>query len=153
MSVFTSLVTDVLEVPGDPGQTVTIRKLAPKHLDAAAKAAQRQARAELAELRENVALMEQAMQLVEAGARGAGGEAGPASPVAAALADPMRGYDPITLIEHGVIGWTYDRERTRDVFEDLDEERQDWLARAVLKLAKPALFQTAAEQEEARKNG
>ena len=44
MSIFTFRVTKTLDqIPGAPGETVTIRKLAPRHLDAAAKASQMEA--------------------------------------------------------------------------------------------------------------
>ena len=144
MSVFTSLVTEICTVPGDPGQTITIRKLAPKHLEAAAKAAQRRARAEMAELQRSEALMAQLAELLAHQAQ--------APAVAQALADPLHTHDALTVIEHGVIAWSYERERTREAFEDLDEDTQTWLARAVLRLAKPALFQTPAEREGERKN-
>jgi hypothetical protein len=49
-SIFASLVTLRIPMPGDPEQFVTIRKLAPKHLNAAAKAAQMESLAALKEI-------------------------------------------------------------------------------------------------------
>lgn len=141
MSVFTSLVTQVVAIPHDAGQTATIRKLAPKHLEAAAKAAQLRAI-------EDFRAMGAAQFLKELQAVG-----GEQAATSAAATDPLLKFDRLTLLEHGVTGWTYTQSCTRASFEDLDEETLDCLSRAVLRLAKPSLFETDVEREAARKNG
>ena len=133
MSVFTSLVTTTLEVPTDSGQSITIRKLAPKHLKAASRAAQMESLEDLkaiggpAFLRELTAL-------------GADETAQRETVKAAAKADPLMTFDRLTLLEHGVTAWTYERALGPEALEDLDDETREWLAREVLKLARPALF-------------
>lgn len=142
MSIFTSLVSQVLDVPGVAGATVTVRKLAPKHLDAARKASQDKAFAEMKRTRE--ALDQSFLDRVMETMAGAGG------PVKAA--DPLLAYDRVTLMEAGVTAWSFDLPVTRETLEDLDEDTADWLARAILRLSRPALFESEAEQEAARKN-
>ena len=142
MSVFTSLVTKVLEVPGDPGQTITIRKLAPKHLETARTANQVKSMDALRAMGGPAFIREiQAMQIES-------------TVVAEAVAaDPRLLFDKVPLMTAGVIAWSYaDRERTTEAFEDLDEATSDWLARELLMLAKPSLFETPADTEVAQKN-
>lgn len=139
MSVFTSMVTDVLEVPQAPGQSVTIRKLAPKHLDAARRAAQDRALAEMKHL--------QSMEMGDFLDRVLSEAKAPS------VVDPLAAYDRVALMVAGVTAWTFDAPVDRDHVEDLDEDTQDWLARAILRLSKPSLFQTEAEAEADRKNG
>lgn len=139
MSVFTSLVTKVLLVPRDPENTITIRKLAPKHLAEARKASQRESMSELKDM--GPAFVKEVQQLVQDGTAGN-----------AAAADPLLLFDRPTLMRHGVINWTYEQPRAQEAFEDLDEETADWLAREILTLAKPSLFQTTAEGEADQKN-
>ena len=59
----------------------------------------------------------------------------------------------MTLLVKGIKAWTYSEPLTAESFEDLDEETQTALAREVLKLSRPKLFQTAAEAETDQKNG
>lgn len=66
-------------------------------------------------------------------------------------ADPLSGYDLQTLIRFGVIAWTHDAPCDVANFEDLDDEEEAFLAREVLRLTKPHLFE--AVEGEARKNG
>lgn len=146
MSVFTSRVTRTVSIPHDPEHSVTYRKLAPRHLEAAAKVAQLQA-IETFKAMGAAEVMKQ-IEGLDLGAIGAA--AGAAT--AAAVSDPMNGFDRATLIEKGVLAWTYDVPPKPEHFEDLDDETQEFLAREVLKLAKPSLFQTPSEQEAAQKN-
>ena len=134
MSVFTSLVTKVLNVPHDPGQTVTIRKLAPKHLDVAKRASFRQTIETMREV--GASLIKEIQGLSSETVQ------------AAAKNDPLMVFDRVELIAAAVTGWTYDVPLEREHFENLDEETQDWLAREVLRLTRPALFDgEAAEQK------
>jgi hypothetical protein len=141
MSVFTSMVTAVREVPGDPGQQVTIRKLAPRHLAAARKASQLSALANLKEMGGPVFIKEvQAMR-----------DAAPTAVADATTADPLLLFDAATVIECGVIAWSYPQVVGREAIEDLDDATAEWLAREILRLAKPALFE-ALDMEAAQKN-
>jgi hypothetical protein len=148
MSIFTSLVTDTLEVPGEPGQSITIRKLAPKHLDAAAKVAfERPAAEKMASAAPDLMKLGPA-QLGPMSGEQAGHLVGESS-----MSDPLYYYDPIAIIEAGVTGWTYPYPLDRDAFEDIDRVTRNWLATAIVKLARPDLFQTVPEQEAAQVKG
>lgn len=144
MSIFTSLVTKVLEVPGEPGQTITIRKLAPKHLEAAQKAQQRAVSADLVEMGGATFIQELAAAI---------GTDATKTVAQATQRDPVLLFHVPTLIVHGVSAWTYNVAADLAHVEDLDSETQAWLATEILRLSKPGLFQTAEEQDVDRKNG
>lgn len=74
-----------------------------------------------------------------------------ATTASAAIANPMNGVDPLVLIQHGVTGWTYEMERSRASYEDLDEETRDWLAEQILRLARPSLFAAVSAMEDDQK--
>lgn len=162
MSVFTSLITQELAVPNDPGQTITIRKLAPKHLDAARKAGLEHAREQIKDLDADQDLIDQLRNILTAHASAAAESAATVPPAGAvtvdivaaataAAANPMNGLDPLILIQHGVIGWSYEMERVRASYEDLDEETRDWLAEQILRLARPSLFTAATTEDDQKK--
>lgn len=152
MSVFTSRVTDTVEIPHDPGQSVTFRKLAPKHLRAAREAAQ-------------AAVFEEAKRSMELAQvfsgdvikalteRKDGEKDGDEKPASKTAQDPLLLYDAAVLCESGIKSWTYQEKPTRATIEDLDEPTVEHIARAILKLSKPELFQSDDEQEAAQKNG
>jgi len=71
----------------------------------------------------------------------------------AVLADPLNGYDRLTMCRAGILAWTYPDPPTSERVADLDDETLESLATEILRLTKPALFQTPAEQEAGRKNG
>lgn len=142
MSVFCSLVTETVPLPppADPGTTVTIRKLAPKHLEAARRAAQTRATAEARDLGLSALLKE--IQALPAG-----------TVERAVAANPLLLYDAVTILQHGLVNWTLERDcHAVEVLEDLDEGIRDHLATVILKLTRPGLFQTAEEGQAARKN-
>lgn len=147
MSVFTSRVTVTLPIPHDLDHSVTIRKLAPRHLEAAAKASQLKSIAELKEIG-GPAFLKELEQLGDGDKKKAEEKAADA-----AKRDPLLTYDPIVLIEKGLKEWTYDATRTAESYEDLDDVTRDYIAREILRLSKPALFQTEAEQKADQKNG
>lgn len=144
MSVFTSRITTTMPIPGELGQSVTLRKLAPKHLRRAAQDSQRAALEDLKAIGGTAVLKE----FSDLGSKKAA--ATPETP--AAPVDPLDGYDRITLMELGVTEWTLDAARTRETFEDLDESTQHWLGTEILKLAKPSAYATTEEAEAQRKN-
>ena len=139
-NVFTSLIAKVLPVPSDEPHTITIRKLAPKHLDAARKASQARSLGDLREMGGPAFLKElQAMQT-----------AAPAAVADGIKADPLLVFDRGTLLAHGITAWSYEQELSAASRDDLDETTAEWLAREILTLAKPSLFEDA---EVALKNG
>jgi hypothetical protein len=143
MSIFTSFVTETLDVPGMPGHTITIRKLAPKHLSAAADVMKVRAQREMAQAREVLGDAFFTTLLASTPK--------PAAP--ATSDDPLAAYDRVMLMRDGVLSWTFDRVNDADAYEDLDDDMQQWLAGAILKLAKPSLYRTVDEEEAAQKNG
>jgi len=151
-SPFASHSKVTVAVPTDPGQTVTFRKLTGLEVEHAQSEhlkgiiAGRSARG-----------WSQAFQRVLAkGATDAD--------AAAAIADPLVGYDRLSIVRAGLVDWSYPLPvqaqsitRTGDSFvsavdyvADLDDETLEWLAREILKLTKPGLFQTQDEAEAAR---
>lgn len=78
-------------------------------------------------------------------------ERGPTSKEAALiLADPLTGYDRYALVRLGLVAWSYST--SLEAIEELDDEAIDFIAREVLRLTKPALFQTPEQQETEQKN-
>jgi hypothetical protein len=146
-SIFANRITDTLTIPGTDGQTVTIRKLAPKHLEAASDALSLKSMAQIDKFGglERVTAMQQL---------GAKGKADVDETQRVEMpADPLRGFDALTLIEKGVVSWTCEEPVGIEAFEELNEDTCDWLAKAILKLARPALFQTADEREDSTVKG
>ena len=140
MSVFTSLVTDTLPVPGAEGQSVTIRKLAPKHLEEARRASQLRALDDMKRTRE--ALPPEMLTAMLA-------KSDKADPPKE-KPDPLLTHDRVSLMQHGVTAWSFAQPLSPDSFEDLDDDTADWLAGAILRLSKPSLY---AQEDAARKNG
>ena len=66
--------------------------------------------------------------------------------------DPVQGYDQAVLCQHGILSWSYDVKPSREAVDDLDEDTRYALAREILKLSRPKLFQSADDAEAARKN-
>jgi hypothetical protein len=146
MSIFASQTTETLPIPFDAPHTATIQKLAGKDVDAAqldhmagvVTGRGRNWAVRFLELaRANAATEKDARKVLD---------------------DPLSGYDRLTLVRRGLKAWTYEidgkpKPITDAAIEDLDDEALEFLARAVLQLTKPALFQTADEREAAQKNG
>jgi hypothetical protein len=142
-SVFTSKVTETVAIAHDPGQSVVIRKLAPRDLEVAQQSQSRRSLANLRELGDPAFLQ---------GVRSFSGEDKPTEK-AERPTDPLAGYDPLVLLAKGVVSWTYEEALDAKSIADLDDETLDLIARAILRLSKPRLFQTPEQVEEARKNG
>lgn len=162
MSVFTSLVTSVIPVPGDSPNSITIRKLAPKHLKEArdivaeARAAEwRKTMREMMDIGGPAVISELQNELRKAMGLNAKGDdvADAEAPSAQSPANPLADYDVVTLLRHGVIGWSYERERTVESYEDMDEDVRDAVATEILRLTKPDLFQAPEEATAEQKNG
>jgi hypothetical protein len=140
-SIFTHRVVVTRDVPHDPTQSVTFRKLAPRLLEAAAKEAQRQSIEDVTaaggpklvgEIQREFASDKKKDEIAEAVTR-----------------DPLLTYDRVTLLEKAVQSWTYPEPATRESFLEIDETTLQWLATEILRLSKPSLYETEAD----RKNG
>lgn len=147
MSIFASRTTQTIELPFDPPHTVTIRKLAGRHLEAAH-------REYLFQTIENVKRMggpafqrelTAVVQAVDPEDRPT--EGGPTAP------NPLAGVDVLELLVRGVVAWSYSEPISREMLEDLDDDAAEFIARAILRLTKPSLFETAEEAEASAKNG
>lgn len=68
------------------------------------------------------------------------------------VADPMTGYDRYVIAKAGLVAWSYDLAPAQAI-DDLDDDAIEFIAREVLKLSKPSLFQSANEQEQEKKSG
>lgn len=56
------------------------------------------------------------------------------------------------IVRAGLIRWTLETPVTPDTLEDLDAEALNYFSTEIMRLTKPALFETAEEQETAQKN-
>ena len=99
MSIFASRTVKTLEIPFDPPQTVTIQKLAGRHLEKAHQAS-------LVASLDNLKLMGGPAFQRELAAIGDPQDR--AEQVAALQADPLNAYDRYVLLAHGITGWSYD---------------------------------------------
>jgi hypothetical protein len=139
---------ETIALPFDPGATVTIRKLTGADIEKAqgnhlaSFVGGRSARGWAPMFQQRMAL----------------GIATDAEAVAA-IRDPLAGYDRSTVLKAGLTGWSYLREdgKPRNVtpaaIDDLVDEAAEFIARAILHLTKPELFETADEREAAEKKG
>jgi hypothetical protein len=157
-SIFANRITQTIAVPGMDGQTITIRKLAPRHLEASAAEAQRKGLAVSRAMADQLAgfdvgVLRDLRSLDEPKPSVADADKDDAAPVARATANPLDGYDALTLIEKGVTEWTFSEPIGRESFEEIDADTRDWLATEILRLSRPSLFQSADEAEQAQKNG
>lgn len=141
MSVFASRVTKVLPFGAD---SVTIKKLTGRALERAAQESQFRAG--------------EYMARAGAGFREQVGKVDTSSAAAqAVLANPLNSYDRYTLAREGVVAWTFTEngaavEVSPETIDDLDDDISETIAREVLRLSKPSLFQSADEQKAAQKN-
>jgi len=161
-SPFASRVTVTVPVPFDPPNEVTIRKLAGRHLERARSAfltgmyQDVMARGGAAVQREMQTLFKKDSD-----------EAAKVDEQVKALRDdPLNGYDLYVLAQGGIVAWSYPEtlapEQVTDeqgtvtmrvrALDDLDEDALRWLATEIMRLTKPALFQSPEEAAEARKN-
>ena len=101
-SIFASFITQTFPMPGAPEQTVTIRKLAAKHLSAAARASQMASIASFKEIG-GASFVKELQSL--------GGEK---EVERAKSVDPLIGYDPLTLVELGIKEWSFSEKPTRE---------------------------------------
>lgn len=154
MSIFTSRIPPkTLPVPAEPSHTITFRKLAPRQLEKAAKVAQRAAMRESVENMQDMGGVDAMKAMSEAFEAFKAKDEKKDAATPAEKPDPIAGFDRVTLMTEAVVGWTFEEERTAETFADLDDETQHWLATEIVRFAKPSLFQTATEAEDARFSG
>jgi hypothetical protein len=152
MSIFASRTIETIPLHADGVEyEVVIQKLAGRHLGRAQQAFLNEIIRGITE-RGGAKVQKDIQQLFEKDPEEA------KKGIAAVKADPLNGYDKHALVTYGVKSWTYpvdipgDFESKRSLFDDLEEEILDTLARAVLKLTKPSLFVSEDEAEAATKN-
>lgn len=149
MSIFASRMQHTIALPFDPPHTVTIRKLTGREVDLS----------QAEHLKSLIAGRSPrgwsgAFQRIVAGL-------GKPADAETLLADPLEGYDRFVIVRAGLLAWSYPESVTPivkdgtngtrvDAIEDLDDEAVEFLARAILQLTKPQLFQTADEAAVAR---
>lgn len=143
--MFASHTTKTLPIPFNPPHTVTIHKLSGRAIDAA----------QFAHMT-GVATGRGRNWATTFVRRAAAGVATNAD-AEKVLADPLSGYDRLTLCKEGITSWTCEHQGkpvpvSPDTIDDLEDEALEWFATQVLQLTKPHLFQTDEERELARKN-
>lgn len=137
MSIFASRTQQTVPIPFDEPHTVTIRKLAGRHLQAAREASQAAAVAAVARM--GGAAFQRELQ-----AAGGNDPAAVVALVAAQQADPLNGLDRYVVLAKGIVAWTYVDEAgaplpvSAAAIDDLDEQAADFLARAIVALSPTA---------------
>jgi hypothetical protein len=129
MSIFASRIQQTIDVPDDPPHTVTIRKLAGRHVERVRQAQQFASVAAVmkvggpAEFRKYAPIAADADQVAEA------------------RRDPAQLYSSESarslILEKGITAWSYDDPVTPETIGDLDIERREWLLHAILDLTFP----------------
>jgi len=146
MSIFASQTAITLPFDLDPPQTITVRKLTGREIE----------RAQVEHLRQFVAGQSPRAwagtlrRLLATGTRLDIDE----KAIADGLADPLLGYDRYTVVQAGLVTWSYNGggKPSADMIDDLDDDAVDAIARAILRLSKPSLFLTPDERDAAKKN-
>lgn len=134
MSIFASRTQRVVELPFDVPHTVTIQKLAGRQVEKAREANQF-ASAERLKGMGGVAFQRELGEL--------GDPAATAVLIAKAQADPLNTFDRATVLQKGIVAWTYEEPVgvplpvTVAAIDDLSEEAAEFLARAILELTLP----------------
>lgn len=142
--MLTSGITDTLEIPHEPGETITIRKLAWKALDAAKKARRKDTFSDVKEMGADVLAA-----LPSRCSKGCGEEKhkGKCPPVedrvdTDAAKDPTGEYDQDMILHSGITDWSYDKACNAANIDDLDEPTAKWAFEEIIK------FNTAPTEDE-----
>ena len=143
--MFASKTQKTIDIPqrfndeGDPQQhAVTLRRLSPKSLDAAAKESQRKAMLDLTALGGAKVIREFQSET-------------PKSDEKPGAANPLLLFDHWTLIQKSVVSWTLLEKVTEESIADFDAA--EWLAGEILRLSRPELFQSEDEKKDAQVKG
>jgi len=166
-SPFASDTLVLLDLPFDPPHTVTFKKLSAKQLGKASTAQSEEYYAAIKRVG-GPKVAKEFQDMVAKDPEGTKAAVDEAKDEAAK--NPLSGYDPYVLLYGAIKEWTYPHslalvpilEKTGDghditvmripAIDDLGEDELKWFATEALRLAKPSLFQTKAEQEAAQKN-
>ncbi len=146
MSIFADETTETIPIPFDPPHTATIRQLTGGEVEEAQRADA------LAVASGGVRTWAERIKRMSA----------TGDPKALEiLADPLLGYDRLTIIRAGLLAWTYPQliaivpatEKTpaKDAVGNLLDGPMDFFAREILRRTKPALFQTPEDAKAAQK--
>ncbi len=142
-SIFASQTTDTVPIPFAAPHTATLRKLTGRELDKAQEVHLKNTIAGRWASHGWAAVFQR--QLEKGIATNADAEK--------LLRDPLNGYDRHTLVNAGLIAWSFPEPALAPAaIDDLDDDALDWFAREILQRTKPSLFQTEDEREAARKN-
>ena len=158
-SPFASRVVVTLPIPFDAPHEVTIRKLAGRHLERARNAFMTDLFLDV-QARGGASVQKDMQQLFEKDAKDV------AEKIEKQKADPLNGFDPYVIAQGGIVAWSYPESLAVELvtdekgnriprvaaIDDLDEDAVQWFATEIMRLTKPALFQTDEEAEAARKN-
>jgi hypothetical protein len=141
MSILAKYTQVTVPIPHDSDQTVTIQKLSGRELEDA----------ELVHL-ENYIKGKNGRGWIERYTEAVTNGVASDGIAKLVLSDPLRGVDRFTVVRYGLKGWSYPDAITPEVMDRLDDETAEFIAREVMRLTRPALFQTPDEAEAARKN-
>lgn len=107
-----------LDLPHEPGAWITVRALGFEALEAAREARSLKA---IRRAREFGAELMSGLRGVET-----------PTPTVAAVVDPLNDYDIGSLLEAGIVAWSYDAPRTVHNIASLDEKTARFVARALI---------------------
>ena len=132
--MLTSGITETLDTPHEPGQTITIRKLSWKQLNKARKARRKGVFSDVKDMGSEVLAA-----LPSRCAKGCGDEKHKgACPtvedrVDPAATDPTDEYDQDTLLHVGITAWSYEENATEANVDMLDEPTAKWVFAEVVR--------------------
>lgn len=164
MSIFASKTkSEPLPIPFDSPHTIVVRKMTGREVERA-----QEAHAIGVSSGRSRLWSQTFKQLLEKGVAGQ-------AELQAVLRDPLTGYDRFSVARAGLLAWSYPEPikaqpakaavpavgdtpaqpatEAYDPIEDLDDETVEFIAREVMRLTKPGLFQTLEQAESAQKNG
>lgn len=127
-SPFAQLITDVVPIPHDSPNTVTIQKLSGRAIERAQEVAAEKAV-------NGRGFADKVSRALVAAKEGDGAK------LDAVIADPLNGYDRHAVLINGITGWTYEQKCDPESIAQLDDETAELLARAIMRLTKPHLFE------------
>jgi len=127
--MLTNTVTQTLELPHEPGTTITVRMLSGEQLKAARQVKVKQSLQTIVDL--------QGLDLTQL-------QTAAAESAKDLEADPLAEYDVRTLVHAAVVAWSYAEPVTPENVSALDEVTQDYIAREAI---------PATRSEADRKNG
>lgn len=130
--MLTATVTKRLDIPGELGQWILIRKLPWRKLREASQVQQREAFAAVR------ALGKDGLDAVS--------DVTP-DQIQAFKNNPSAQYDPGTLLRAAILQWSYSDKPTPEEIEDLDTDTADWLLHEVVALAKPPRDEVTAKND------